>query len=143
MEVKNCPNCGAAIQHKYNHNCPYCGTFFDFRIKQTEEINPRYLTNVELKRIEREYCSDRFVFVFTGDYVKWQECLEYGKNNTTIVLSTDDIKPKKICYAIAFDFWEMDELRMNNFEPLFKILPFEIDPRKFIEAIVKYNRDLR
>lgn len=140
MQTKQCPNCGAAIQHKYNHNCPYCRTFFDFRIKHTEEINPRYLTNVELKEIKRDHCSDKFVFVFTGDYVKWQESLEYGKNNTTIVLSADDIKPKKICYAIAFDFKEMANLQMNNFEPLFKILPFEMDIRKFIEAIIRYKQ---
>lgn len=31
--MTNCPNCGAPIEHYYNHQCPYCKTF----LKNTDE----------------------------------------------------------------------------------------------------------
>lgn len=131
----NCPNCGAPIEHRYNHKCPYCNTFFDYRVEHIEEINPRYLKNVKLRYVEQVPYEDCFVLVFRGDYVKWQEAIEYGSKNTTIVLSTDDIKPKEINYAIKLNFKELMQIRQSDFEPLFKKLPFEIDKYLFIKAI--------
>lgn len=135
----NCPNCGAVIEHRYNHNCPYCNTFIDYRVERTEEINPRYLQNVKLIRFERIPLDYKFMMVFEGDYIKWQEAIEYGKGNTTIILSSDDIKPKKIRYAIQIDYKELREIQNNTFEFLDNILPFEIDKRQFIEAMWEFN----
>lgn len=140
--MNNCPNCGACIEHKYNHNCPYCGTLLDFRVPIKDEINPRYMQNVELKYIERIPEADGFMFVFVGDYIKWQEAIEYGNVdnfNTTIILSAEDIKPKKVCYGIRFSYRQIVNLRMNDFRPLYEILPFGIEKEKFIEAIYKYD----
>ena len=30
MRQYNCKNCGAPIEHTYNHKCPYCNSIFDF-----------------------------------------------------------------------------------------------------------------
>ena len=137
----NCPNCGAAIKHRYNHKCPYCGTFFDYRVERTEEINPRYLQNVKLIRFEKIPLSMDFVLIFEGDYVKWQESIEYGKDNTTIVLSSDDLKPKKIRYAIRIDYKDLRDIQGYDFDFIFRILPFEIDKQQFIEAMCEFNRN--
>lgn len=139
-DITNCPNCGAPIKHKYNHKCPYCNTFFDYRVKKTEEINPRYLQNVKLIRFERVPTTLKFVLVFEGDYIKWQEAIEYGDGNKTIVLSSDDIIPKKIRYAIQISDKDLMNMREGNLEFIYNILPFEIDKRQFIEAIFEFNR---
>lgn len=138
-EKTNCPNCGAPIEHRYNHKCSYCNTFFDYRVERTEEINPRYLKNVELKYVERVPMQDRIVLVFRGDYVKWQEAIEYGKQNTTIVLNTDDLKPKEVRYAIQLKYEEFMQLMEHNFKPLYDALPFEIDKYIFIKALSEFD----
>lgn len=138
-DIKNCPNCGAPIEHRYNHQCRYCKTFFDYRIREVEEINPCYLKNLKVKCIEHEPFTGDIILIFKGDYVKWQEALEYSKNNTTILLSADDIKPKEINYAIHFDYFQFKELSENNFEPLYNALPFEIDKHIFMKAIYEFN----
>lgn len=136
----NCPNCGAAIEHRYNHKCPYCKTFFDYRVERTEEINPRYLKNVKLIRFERIPESMDFVLIFEGDYVKWQEAIEYGKANTTIILNSDELMPKKIRYAIQIDYMQLREMQKYNFDFIFNILPFEMDKEQFIEAMYEFNQ---
>lgn len=30
MKQYNCKNCGAPIEHTYNHTCPYCHSICDF-----------------------------------------------------------------------------------------------------------------
>lgn len=138
-ERTNCPNCGAVIEHRYNHQCPYCKTFFDYRVERTEEINPRYLQNVKLIGIERVPLELNFMLLFEGDYVKWQEAIEYGKENTTIILSSDDLKPKKVRYAIKIDYENLRNMQRGNLDFIFNILPFEIDKHQFIEAMIKFN----
>ena len=49
MNERKCKNCGAPIEHLYNHKCPYCHSFIDFNIEKTEEINPRYMYDVEVR----------------------------------------------------------------------------------------------
>ncbi len=51
----NCPNCGAPIEHYYNHKCPYCNTF----LKNTDN-EVKDLSNYDLKfqdlEIEKSSC---------------------------------------------------------------------------------------
>lgn len=134
IQKTNCPNCGAPIEHKYNHKCSYCGTFFDYRVERTEEINPRYMRDVKLIDIER--CIDRFALrlIFEGTYLKVTEVMEYGQNNTVFKVNAEDLKPKRVFFGLMVD---MADFRERNVEHIFKYLPFEMDKEALNEAIYK------
>lgn len=138
-DLKNCPNCGAPIKHRYNHKCEYCGTFFDYRIKEIEKINPKNLKNVKLDRIERDYESNCVRLIFVGEYYKIVEAIEY--TGRYVEIDVESFKPRKMYYAINITSIEFFEFMYNgNFEFIFEILPFEIEKRQFIENLINYRK---
>lgn len=140
IDVKNCPNCGASIEHKYNHQCPYCKTLFDFNVEKTKEINPKYMENVKIRAIERTLELDRIRIIFTGDYRPYSDVLEYGKDMATMIIDYESFIPKKVAYAISIpvrDFCEFD--RIGNIEVIFEHLPFELDKREIYKALMEFR----
>lgn len=134
LKETNCPNCGAPIEHRYNHKCLYCGTFFDYRVERTEEINPRYMRDVKLIEIER--CIDRHALrlIFEGTYLKVAEALEYGRNNTVFRVDVEALTPKRVFYSIMVD---MIDFQRHDIENIFKYLPFELDMEASREVLWK------
>ena len=134
----NCPNCGSSIKHLYNHQCPYCKTILDFGVETVEEINPRYMRDVELVRIEREYETNRMILVFKGKYIKFGSPLEYGKN--VMVVSAECTKPKDVCWCIAINIYDFIEIfQRGKIEEFLKYLPFEIDEEEMIQSLIRYR----
>ena len=142
VETQQCPNCGAPVNHRYNHSCPYCGTFFNFNIEKVKEINPRYMENVKIQAIERMFEVDRIRIIFTGDYRPYNDVLEYGKDRTTMIIDYDSFIPKKVCYAISIpsrDFYEFE--RTGNIEVIFENLPFELDKKEIYKGLMNFRRN--
>ena len=127
MKQRKCHNCGATIEHLYNHKCPYCRTFIDFNISKTEDINPRYMYDVEVRNIEHEPYSNRIVMYFKGKYLKASECLEYVNNNTLMRIDYESMQPKDVMYAISFEQKEFfDVMYENKIEEFMQRFPFEM-----------------
>ncbi len=136
----NCPNCGAAFQHLYNHRCPYCRTMLDFRVEEVDEIDPRYLRNVKLVGIERTLERSGFFLKFEGTYIRYAQALEYTKNNTSICIDANYSSPKRVYYCLYIPKQEFINLiQYGNFDALADSFPFEIDKKCFIDAIMKYR----
>lgn len=136
----NCPNCGASIQHIYNHQCPYCKTLLDFGIKQTEEIDPRYMYDVEFYGGERDIIQDRMILKFKGKYMPFSTPLEY--TNGAMVISAESIIPKDVRYAIAIPMRDYIEFMHNGrLEEFIKHLPFDIDIEKMLDAVMRYREE--
>lgn len=139
-QMLNCPNCGAPIEHRYNHQCSYCKTFFDYRVEKTKEINPKYMINVKINGIEHIPFQDKILIHFIGDYQPYHEILEYSKDMTTMIMDYESFIPKKVCYAIAIpmrDFIEFD--RTGNIYKIFEHLPFELDKQEIAKALFNFR----
>lgn len=141
QEILNCPNCGATIKHRYNHECPYCHTMLDFNIKQTEKINPRYMYDVEVRDYEIDPRTDNVIIYFKGKYLKASEALEYTNNNQIMVVDVDCMTPKEVFYALRIPRKSFQEFRYtHSLEPIINVLPFELDPHELIKALYKWGR---
>jgi hypothetical protein len=68
MEQRNCKNCGAPIEHSFNHKCPYCGTLFDFNVNEKDitKVEPRELREIRLVDITNDYITNSLIFKFKG-----------------------------------------------------------------------------
>ena len=64
MKQYKCKNCGAPVEHSYNHRCPYCHAIFDFNVKlnEIEEVKIEDMRNVELVEIERNHLFNTYRF---------------------------------------------------------------------------------
>lgn len=140
MNERKCKNCGASVEHLYNHKCPYCRSFIDFNIKQTEDINPRYMYDVEVRNIDIDPRTNRIVMYFLGKYLKASEALEYTNGNTLIKIDYESTIPKDVMYAISFNREEFSNIMyQNRIDEFMNHFPFEMDTRKFVEALIKFN----
>lgn len=132
----NCPNCGAPIEHKYNHQCPYCKTMLDMRVSETKEINPRYMKNVRLVRIEQQPEFDKAFLLFRGDYQYFPQILEYKKYSDAMIINFEDIKPFEVSFCIAIDNYDLYNMKIENvFKILSEYFPEELNVYSVIEAI--------
>lgn len=62
MEIKKCPNCGASIQHNYNHKCSYCGTQLNMT---NDEIKKLENCDIRIEDIDIERNPIRYGFIVT------------------------------------------------------------------------------
>lgn len=139
MERTNCPNCGAPIEHRYNHNCSYCGTFFDYRtpIEETKKLNPKYFTNMKLVDIRRNIYTLGMEILFEGDYLPYSEPLEYNNRENMIVMKWEN--PLRVKYKIEINDFEFEEIyKTGNLEYIFEKLPFEVDYDQIAKLIVNF-----
>ena len=95
MKQYNCKNCGAPIEHSYNHKCPFCGTLFDFNepIENIVEVKPEDLINIELKDIS---CEMPKVF-------------EYNSNGVYISKVENYINPPKCGFCIEIPIYKIKQ----------------------------------
>lgn len=132
----NCPNCGAPIEHKYNHQCPYCKTMLDMRVRETKELNPRYMKNVRLVRLETIPELDETHFLFRGDYQYFPQILEYKEKTGAMIINFDDIKPFEVSFCISINNIDLYKMRIENiYNILAQYFPNELNMHSVIEAI--------
>lgn len=140
MQQRKCKNCGASIEHLYNHKCPYCRSFIDFNIEQTEEINPRYMYDVEVRNIDYDFVTNRMVIYFKGKYLKASETLEYTNNNTLMRIDYQSMIPRDVFYAVSFSKEEFyDIMYKNDIHKFIQRFPFELDIHNFIKSLIDFK----
>lgn len=101
MKQYNCKNCGAPLEHSYNHKCPYCNSLFDFNEpkENTIEAKPEDLINIELRQVERAFITDNLILVFSG--FKCEMPKVYECNNNAYVSKVETyINPPKCSFCI-------------------------------------------
>lgn len=111
MKQYNCKNCGAPIEHSYNHRCPYCNTLFDFNEpeKNVIEVKPEDLVNVELRSIERTPERDSIILVFSGYKCTMPKVYEYDGKGTYISRMEQYINPPKCGFCIELPLYEIEQ----------------------------------
>ena len=139
-ERTNCRNCGAPIEHRYNHQCPYCDTFFDYRVEKTKEIDPKYMTNVKVIAIERSPIRYAIKVMFEGDYKPYFQALEYGKSSNVFVVDRNELIGQKVRFMVEVPY---DELISKEFNPehIMRYLPFEMDKEEILKALWEYKKE--
>lgn len=111
MEQRNCKNCGASIEHSYNHKCSYCGTLFDFNEPEenTIAITPEDLVDVKLRDIRRDFLSNSLILVFTGYKLSMPKIYEYNGKDTYISRAEEYINPPKASFLLEIPLLEIEK----------------------------------
>lgn len=101
MIQRKCKNCGAPLEHSYNHKCEYCGTLYDFNEpkEKTIKITPQDLINIELREIIRQPLTRNYVLVFSGYKVSMPKIYEVNDNNYTSQVE-EYVNPPKCGFCI-------------------------------------------
>ena len=109
MEQRNCKNCGAQIEHSYNHRCPYCNTLFDFNEPDKIEVKPEDLVNIELRYIERMPINDSLILMFSGYKCPMPKVYEYNSDNLYVSKVEQYINPPKCSMCIEIPIYEIEK----------------------------------
>lgn len=138
-EKSNCKNCGAPIEHRYNHRCPYCGTFQDFSINKIKEIDYRGLRDIEFSYMKYDLESDMYILVFQALYRKTIQELEYTTINDSVsaTIDADCLKSEKISLAIKIS---KEKWRIPGPVTYLESLPCEVEQKNIIEAVNKIRK---
>jgi hypothetical protein len=117
MEQRNCKNCGAPIEHSYNHRCKYCDTLIDFNEPEmnTIQVDPKDLVNLELREIMRRPETNRYVFIFSG--YKLQKPKVFEVENGVYVSKVETyVNPPKCSFCIELNKKEVDDYQLPYIE---------------------------
>lgn len=109
MEQRNCKNCGAPLEHSYNHKCKYCGTLFDFNVdkEETIEFNSYDLTNTKYTGHYIYPHSNDIVLCFSGYKLEMPTIYEYDGKNNYISKVEEYVNPPKASFCVRLDFNEL------------------------------------
>ena len=101
MIQRNCKNCGAPIQHSYNHKCEYCGTLFDFNEpkEETIEFNSRDMIDVHFIGCEIGYETNSLILKFQGTLLEKPKIYEHNEDYM-YVAKVMDYMPKRSFFYI-------------------------------------------
>lgn len=86
MKQYNCKNCGAPVEHSYNHKCPYCSSILDFNAPTEDivEVKPEDLIDIELRDTTIDPINNSMIFIFSGYKCAMPKVYEYNGNNTYV-----------------------------------------------------------
>lgn len=115
MIQRNCINCGAPLEHSYNHRCKYCGTLYDFNELEENvvEVKPEDLINVELREIQRTPIHDSLILLFSGLKCSMPKVYEYDGNNKYISKVEEYINPPKCSFCIELPLYEIEKYGLD------------------------------
>lgn len=86
--IKKCPNCGASVEHYYNHKCPYCRTNLHLVDETIKKIN-----NCDIKidkvYVERYPLTNDYILTILGWSTPKFHYLEEFNNNGFIISGAD------------------------------------------------------
>lgn len=86
--LRNCPNCGAAIEHNYNHKCPYCRTYLHITDDRIKKINNCDI-KVERVDIERNPIMHGYMITVRGFSTPKYHYLEEFNDDNYIISGND------------------------------------------------------
>ena len=118
MEQRNCKNCGAPLQHSYNHKCKYCGTLFDFNEPQEEtvELHSYDMVNLKYRGIEEDFITHSLLMKFEGLKIEAPKIYEYNGNEHFVSKAINYINPPKSYFFIQLDIDELEKYGMEYLE---------------------------
>lgn len=109
--VKKCPNCGASIEHNYNHKCPYCRTDLYMTDEEIKKINN---CDIKVDKVDIERNPLRLGFIVTiygWSTPKFHYLEEFNDNN--FIVSGSEIG-KRLGYRMEIPM----EILYKDFEKL-------------------------
>jgi hypothetical protein len=125
----NCPNCGAPIEHFFNYQCRYCGTFLHNTNEKIKEFNncDIKVTNVD---IERYIHTMNYIITITGWSTPKVMWYEEGINN--FIASGEDIA-KRVGYRIEVPFEYFKDLTPDRLiDYIIRSLPRIFEENQYI-----------
>ena len=115
MEQRNCKNCGAPLEHGYNHKCKYCGTLYDFNAPKDEvvEFKSYDMINLKYRGIERDIITRNLIMKFEGLKLEAPVVYEADENKKFISKSINYINPPKSYFFISISVDELENYGMS------------------------------
>lgn len=115
MKQYNCKNCGAPVEHSYNHKCPYCHSLLDFNepIENTIECKPEDLVNIELREIQRIPGKDLIILIFSGYKCVMPKIFEYDGKSKYISSVIEYRNPPKCGFCIELSRMEIEKYGLS------------------------------
>lgn len=141
--VRKCPNCGASIEHNYNHKCPYCRTSLHMTNEKIRELNNCSI-KVDRVEIERQMLEHNLVLTIMGWSIPKMHYYEEGID--TMIVSGDDVG-RRVGYRIAipYEMFFREESPNQLIDYVIRSLPpaFEESGHQIIDSIVEkfYKRN--
>ena len=122
--VKKCPNCGASIEHNYNHKCPYCRTNLHMTDEEIKKINNCDI-RIDRVDIERNPLRHGFIITIYGWSTPKFHYLEEINNDNFVVSGSDIGKrigyrmevPMEVIYSTHFNFDQIIKFIDNSIPP--------------------------
>lgn len=126
--IKKCPNCGAAVEHNYNHKCPYCRTYLHITDEEIKKLN-----NVDIRiedvKIERSPIRDTVMITLRGFSIPRLHWYEEGNVDTGEIFISGSDNSKPIGYRIEIPIKEFyDSYYSGKFENILKIVEASLPP---------------
>ena len=112
MKQRNCKNCGSALEHSYNHKCPYCGTLYDFNADDNLKIKFDDIVDVEFRECQYDFIDNSLILYFKGVQIERPKMYEIEDDYQ---ISATTFNPKKCYCAIKVDIGELRQYKMNYF----------------------------
>ena len=118
MKQYNCKNCGAPVEHTYNHRCKYCNSILDFNEPKEDaiEVKAEDLVNIELRDIEIIPYNNTFRFTFSGFKCPMPKIYEYDGEGTCVSKSEVYINPPKCGFLIEISIESLEKYGMGYLE---------------------------
>lgn len=132
MEQRNCKNCGAPIEHSFNHKCPYCGTLFDFNVNENDitKVDPRELRDIKLVDVSKDYLHRCLIFKFRGFKLFNPIIYECNSPNDFISsVSVEEYRNPPLCgFVLSIS---LDSLMKNGLEFIeWRLHCMDIEPKE-------------
>lgn len=122
---KNCPNCGAVIEHIYSHKCPYCNTLLNSEnVGTRQDINLRNVHNIELISIQITPRTYDLYLIFKGIESDIKPMFEVSNNKAVLFNKVQDVK-----FGLAIP---IEELRNYN---IFQLIESRV-PQEILDEVM-------
>lgn len=111
MKQYNCKNCGAPIEHTYNHQCPYCKSILDFNEpkEDTVEFKIEDMVNIEFRDYEIVPFEDAIRLYFSGFKLEQPKIYEFNGEDTYVSKMEKYINPPKAGFCIQVSRIELEK----------------------------------
>ena len=135
----HCINCGAPLEHSYNHKCSYCGSLFDFNEPKEDVVECRSYDLVDVKFVdaEKDFISNSILLLFEGYKLEAPKIYEYDGDSGICVSKAVDIRKQPKAHFII----SLREYELENYggEYLISMLHHYIRPTEIDNIKKQYN----
>lgn len=111
MKQRNCSNCGAPLEHSYNHQCKYCGTLYDFNEpeEKTVRLHPYELVDLKYRGVEKDFISNSLLIRFEGYKLEEPKVYEHNGNDFFVSKAINYINPPKSFFFVQIPIEDLEE----------------------------------